>query len=267
MAALGFQETINFSFVQERWEHELAGNTNPIRLLNPIASQMNVMRSSLLGSLLLGKFSSSTWIARLPRVRVFELGRVFWRDAAVEATDTSVQGIAQPHASGWLGLRLAESGLHWGEKSRDVDFFDDEGRCASPAGPPRLAVCQDGTSQPCILGAAPPSWTARRASALLGELHPRWRQAYELPMAPMLFEIDSTGGYAAYVFPSRSRYPEATAGSARFRGDRGRYGDPRRLADGSIKGAPIAQQVCCATAQLFDVFTANPCHRGYACRE
>ncbi len=52
MAALGYQETINFSFCDERWEHELAGNSNPIRLQNPIASQMNVMRSSLLGSLL-----------------------------------------------------------------------------------------------------------------------------------------------------------------------------------------------------------------------
>ena len=52
LAALGYQETINFSFCDERWEHELAGNANPIKLFNPIASQMSVMRSSLLGSLL-----------------------------------------------------------------------------------------------------------------------------------------------------------------------------------------------------------------------
>ena len=26
LAGLGYQETINFSFVEERWEHELAGN-------------------------------------------------------------------------------------------------------------------------------------------------------------------------------------------------------------------------------------------------
>ena len=30
----------------------------------------------------------------------------------------------------------------------------------------------------------------RRAFGVLGELHPRWRQAYELPHAPMLFELD-----------------------------------------------------------------------------
>ncbi|MBS0499974.1 MAG: phenylalanine--tRNA ligase subunit beta, partial [Proteobacteria bacterium] len=52
LADLGYLETINFSFVDEAWERDLAGNANPVRLLNPIASQMNVMRSSLLGSLL-----------------------------------------------------------------------------------------------------------------------------------------------------------------------------------------------------------------------
>jgi phenylalanyl-tRNA synthetase beta chain len=46
LAGLGYQETINFSFVEERWEHELAGNPAPVKLLNPIASQMSVMRSS-----------------------------------------------------------------------------------------------------------------------------------------------------------------------------------------------------------------------------
>ena len=40
------------SFVEESWERDLAGNADPIRLLNPIANQMSVMRSSLLGSLL-----------------------------------------------------------------------------------------------------------------------------------------------------------------------------------------------------------------------
>ena len=30
LAGLGYQETINFSFVEERWEHELAGILNPV---------------------------------------------------------------------------------------------------------------------------------------------------------------------------------------------------------------------------------------------
>jgi len=35
LAALGYQETINFSFVEERWEHELAGNPNPDQAAEP----------------------------------------------------------------------------------------------------------------------------------------------------------------------------------------------------------------------------------------
>jgi phenylalanyl-tRNA synthetase beta chain len=42
MAALDYFETINFSFVEERWERELAGNPDPIRVLNPIASPLSV---------------------------------------------------------------------------------------------------------------------------------------------------------------------------------------------------------------------------------
>src|SRR5262249_32584132 len=51
LAALGYQESISFSFVEPRWEHELAGNADPIRVLNPIAAPLAVMRSSLVGSL------------------------------------------------------------------------------------------------------------------------------------------------------------------------------------------------------------------------
>jgi phenylalanyl-tRNA synthetase beta chain len=51
LAALDYQETIAYSFVEERWERELAGNADPIRVLNPIAAPLAVMRSSLIGSL------------------------------------------------------------------------------------------------------------------------------------------------------------------------------------------------------------------------
>jgi phenylalanyl-tRNA synthetase beta chain len=30
-----------------------------------------------------------------------------------------------------------------------------------------------------------------RAVGFVGELHPKWRQAYELPLAPVLFELDA----------------------------------------------------------------------------
>ncbi len=51
LADLDYQEVVNFSFVEAAWEADFAGNADPIRLQNPIASQMSVMRSTLIGSL------------------------------------------------------------------------------------------------------------------------------------------------------------------------------------------------------------------------
>ena len=46
LAACDYQETVNFAFVEPQWEADLGGEANPVRLLNPIASQASVMRST-----------------------------------------------------------------------------------------------------------------------------------------------------------------------------------------------------------------------------
>ncbi len=186
IAALGYQETINFSFVDERWEHELAGNPNPIKLLNPIASQMSVMRSSLLGSLLqVLKFNLDR---KAQRVRVFELGRVFLRDASVKNTDTTVEGFHQPMRVAGMACGSAET-LQWGCKERSVDFFDVKGDVEALLAP----------RQPTFVPAEHPAMHPGRCARVLldglaigfvGELHPKWRQAYDLAQAPIMFELE-----------------------------------------------------------------------------
>jgi hypothetical protein len=46
LAALGYQEVVNYSFVAEAWEADFANNPVPVRLANPIASTMSVMRTT-----------------------------------------------------------------------------------------------------------------------------------------------------------------------------------------------------------------------------
>ena len=186
LAGLGYQETINFSFVEERWEHELAGNPNPIKLLNPIASQMSVMRSSLLGSLLqVLKFNLDR---RADRVRVFELGRVFLRDATVQNTDTTVAGFHQPMRVAGIAYGRAEL-LQWGRKDAPVDFFDVKGDIESLLAPRKPVF------EPAEHPAMHPGRCARvkldgQAIGFVGELHPKWRQGYDLAQAPVLFELE-----------------------------------------------------------------------------
>ena len=185
IAALGYQETINYSFVEENWERDLAGNASPIRLLNPIASQMSVMRSSLIGSLLqVVKFNADR---KADRVRVFELGRVFLRNAAMQSTDTTVEGFDQP-------MRVAgmawgpEAPLGWQGKSRNVDFYDVKADVEKLLAPRKAEF---------VAAEHPALHPGRSAQVLLdgelvghvGELHPRWRQAWELPSAPVVFEL------------------------------------------------------------------------------
>jgi phenylalanyl-tRNA synthetase beta chain len=186
LAALGYQETINFSFVEESWEHGLAGNANPIKLLNPIASQMSVMRSSLLGSLLqVLKFNQAR---KQARVRVFELGRVFLRDATVKSTDTTVEGFHQPMRVAGLASGSAEM-LQWGCKDKGVDFFDVKGDVQALLAPLQ-AEFAPGSHPAMHPGRCAQVILYGKAIGFVGELHPQWRQLFDLTQAPILFELD-----------------------------------------------------------------------------
>jgi phenylalanyl-tRNA synthetase beta chain len=185
MAALGYQETINYSFVDESWERDLAGNAQPIRLLNPIASQMSVMRSSLIGSLLqVIKFNADR---KADRVRVFELGRVFLRNPAVQSTDTTVEGFDQPMRLAGMAWGPLEP-LGWQGKGRHVDFFDVKADVEKLLAPRKAEF---------VAAEHPALHPGRSAEVLLdgqsigfiGELHPRWRQSWELPSAPVVLEL------------------------------------------------------------------------------
>ena len=186
LAALGYQETINFSFVQEKWEHELAGNPNPIRLLNPIASQMSVMRSSLLGSLLHTlKFNLDRKAAR---ARLFELGRVFLRNPSTLDSDTTVSGFDQPLRVAGLAYGPLES-PSWAQTGKAVDFFDVKGDLEALLAPTQ-AVFEAGSHPALHPGRSARVSLHGRHIGWVGELHPQWRQSYELPLAPVLFELD-----------------------------------------------------------------------------
>ena len=186
LAALGYQETINFSFVEESWEHGLAGNPKPIKLLNPIASQMSVMRSSLLGSLLqVLKFNQAR---KQQRVRVFEIGRVFLRDASVKSTDTTVEGFDQPMRVAGLASGSADS-LQWGRKDQSVDFYDVKGDVEALLAPLKARFAP-GSHPAMHPGRCAQVVIDSKVIGFVGELHPQWRQSFDLTQAPVLFELD-----------------------------------------------------------------------------
>ena len=187
LADADYREVINFSFVEPGWEADFAGEENPIRLLNPIQSQQSVMRTSLVGSLISNiKYNHAR---KVPRIRVFEVGRVFLRDPQAQDGPLSVAGVRQPIrvAAAAYGPVRAE---HWDGAPRGVDFFDLKSDLENLAAP--LAARFEPAAHPAFH----PGRSARvvldgRRAGWIGELHPKWLQKYELPQAPVLFELDA----------------------------------------------------------------------------
>ena len=188
MVGMDYQEVINYSFVDESWEHDLMGNEDPIRLINPISSQLAVMRSSLLPGLVANiQFNANR---KQSRVRVFELGRVYARHPGIHDADLDVAGISQPqYLSGAAWGPLNEE--QWSEKPRMVDFFDVKQDLQSLL--PSLSDQVSFVAQAHVLfhpGRCARMDLAGRPIGWLGELHPKWVQQFDLGHAPVMFEVE-----------------------------------------------------------------------------
>lgn len=172
-----YQEVVNYAFVDADWESRLLNNDQPIRLQNPIASQMSVMRSSLLGGLLATLQNNLN--RRHERVRLFELGRCFLRGDGEYEQPERLAGLI-------YGARLPEQ---WGSAGERVDFFDVKGDVeAVLAG---KAVRFERTTHPALHpGRGADIVLDGRVIGCVGELHPAHVQRLGLPQAPELFEID-----------------------------------------------------------------------------
>ena len=177
LAMRDYFEVVTFSFVERQLEADFAAAADPVAVLNPIASQMAVMRSTLLGSLVeCVRFNVAR---KQERIRVFEVAACFERDAEGFRQGERLAGIC-------YGAAHPEQ---WGERSRDVDFFDvradleaviaHEEMRFEPAPHPAF---HPGQSAQVLLGGEPVGW--------IGALHPGWQQKYELPAATVGFELD-----------------------------------------------------------------------------
>jgi len=187
-AAQDYQEVVNYSFVEVDWERDFAGNDNPVRLVNPIASHLSVMRSSLIGGLVANIRHNAN--RKQSRVRLFELGRVFFRDASAEDGPLQVAGVRQPMklAGAAWGPAVEEQ---WGVPTRHVDFFDVKMDVESLFGARGRRLCFEAAAHPALH----PGRGARvmldgKQVGWIGELHPRWAQQADLAHAPVVFELD-----------------------------------------------------------------------------
>ncbi|KQV52000.1 phenylalanine--tRNA ligase subunit beta [Massilia sp. Root335] len=208
LADLGYQEVVNMSFVEQQWETDFAGNTDPIRLQNPIASQMSVMRSTLIGSLVANvRYNLNR---KAGRVRVFEVGGVFLRNPQAQDGPLAVAGFDQPKRVAAIAYGPAAD-EQWGQPTRAVDFFDVKADVEALFAP--RAVRFSKAEHPALHpGRCASVAVDGKVVGIVGELHPRWLQKYDLPQAPVLFEIDADALRARDVprYAEISKFPGAT---------------------------------------------------------
>jgi phenylalanyl-tRNA synthetase beta chain len=208
LADLGYQEVVNMSFVDAAWEQDFSGNDSPIKLQNPIASQLSVMRSSLVGSLVANvRYNLNR---KAPRVRVFEVGAVYRRDAGVADGPLSVAGYQQPQRVAAIAYGPSAD-EQWGLDTRDVDYFDVKADLEALFAPATLRFSK--LAHPALHpGRAASVELEGKVIGFIGELHPRWLQKCDLPKAPVLFEVDAVALQQRGVpeYEEISKFPGAT---------------------------------------------------------
>lgn len=208
LADLGYQEVVNMSFVESAWEADFAGNPEPVRLQNPIASQLSVMRSSLIGSLVANvRYNINR---KAGRVRAFEVGAVFKRNGEVQDGPLAVAGFDQPKHVAAIAYGPAAD-EQWGMPTRAVDFFDVKADLEALFAPRQLRFAK--AEHPALHpGRCATVELDGKQIGLVGELHPRWLQKYDLPQAPVLFEVDAAALCERVVprYTEISKFPGAT---------------------------------------------------------
>jgi len=112
MVGRGFREAVNLSFASTELFKRYGWESEPVKLANPLSADLGLMRPALLPSLV--EAVTANLRRQVPRVRMFELGRVF---ANAESAPTEAEHLALVSS----GSALAEQ---WGVSDRKPDFFD-----------------------------------------------------------------------------------------------------------------------------------------------
>jgi phenylalanyl-tRNA synthetase beta chain len=242
---------VNYSFVSSREEQRLAAGEEPLALLNPIAENLDVMRTTLWNGLLSNLVYNVN--RKADRVRLFEIGRAYLRAPGQPDGPLAVGGVRQP-------LRLAALAYgpameeQWGLPARPVDFHDVKGDL--------LAALPHAVLQflPASHPALHPGQSARILDPTgvplgwLGMLHPRLTESLDLPRPVLLCEIDLDPILVRPVPAPKptSKYPPAIRDLAVIVADTALSGEIL----GAIREFVIAEgtTACIRNVKLFDEY-------------
>ena len=177
LTSRGFYEVVTYSFIEDEIEKSLHGNSSPIQLQNPIASQMSTMRSSLWGSHL--EVLTYNLNRQVSRLNIFEIAQTF-HGAKKDFVETEViSGLS-------YGSFMPEQ---WADKIRDIDFYDIKAHVEALTSKSLTFKRSDKTPLALHPGQSGEVFLEGQSIGWVGKLHPKWQQHFSLPKAPFVFEL------------------------------------------------------------------------------
>ena len=198
----GYQEAITYSFVDEEIQKIVMPDDEPIRLKNPISSEMAVMRTTLWCGLLKAALYNTN--RQQSRMRLFESGLRFVQQNGQTHQQKMLAGLV-------LGAAYSEQ---WSESSRRVDFYDVKADIQALF---TLTGCEVNFHS-ATHASLHPGQSAAILSAdgqkigWLGMLHPNLEKQLGFDTQVFLFELDQNLmlNKRISVFRSLSKYPSVT---------------------------------------------------------
>ncbi|MEK5755435.1 phenylalanine--tRNA ligase subunit beta [Acinetobacter variabilis] len=246
---LGYQEAISFSFADLKLEKQLNPAVNPLALANPISSDLAVMRSTLLSSLI--PCVQYNVNRQQNRVRFFELGLRFdYQNAA------SIHDLKQIPTFALIatGSRTPET---WHGKAQPMDFFDFKGDIEEILAAAHLNVEYVRSERSWLHpGQSAEILVNGQSIGYLGRLHPSLEDELDLATT-WVAELDQSAVLQTYVsnFTELSRFPSVRRDIALLISDKINVSEIQGLIEktgGELLGS----------TWLFDVYTGQGVEEG-----
>lgn len=259
MSGFGFSEAIAYSFVSESSCDRLRmKQPDPrramIHILNPLTEDQAVMRTSLVPGIL--ETMRYNMARQIKNLKIFEIGKVFLKtDQQVLPTEPEML-IAL-----WTGARTDAS---WHGRESPCDFYDIKGAVEALMQTINLQGIRFTAMAADACEYTRPGHTAQimvsdLAVGLMGQIHPRVSETYDLKQTAFIFELDmeKIAGLIPEIRNSQPipRYPAI-------------YRDITIIVDRRIEAQTVLEAVenfqekLIENLHLFDVFEGDPIAAG-----
>jgi phenylalanyl-tRNA synthetase beta chain len=245
LAARGMVETVTWSFMASAQAPLFGGGKDELKLANPIAAELDMMRPSILPNLILAARRNADRGFR--DLALFEIGPQYAGDRPEDQRTVAA------------GIRAGAAGpRHWAQKTRDADAFDAKADAlaaiAAAGGPAEQATVTSETPDWYHPGRSGAIKLGNQTLAWFGELHPRVLAAMDVKGVLAGFELFLDALPPLKARPTKARPLLKVSAFQPVERDFAFLVDASVAADAVVRAAKGADKALIAEVAVFDLF-------------